>query len=715
MRIATTLCFLLGLPGMALANVSVTGDTLSGPDDGWYEVQNTDYYLYICQGGTSCETGPGVFNVINQSTAEQFENISVGSNITVSGDTISWPDNGWYQVQLASDPDSSICGGTASCAVAEGTYTVINHTTGERFEGVKVSSGSGSSISNEAPLSDAPADSASGSATIAELVHATATISDPAGSLSILHSALQSTGLDDALQGRNDRYTLFAPTDSAFNALGSDRVADLLADQAALRQLVLNHLLLGPDFSSGDLARLRGFQIQAGNGEFVVPSESNGLQTINGATITTADVNASNGFIHFIDRVLLSDSLEQPQDDDGDSDSDDDATNNGDSPITGGSVSSLRGTVTITEIATAASGFSGNTGFSTLLLALQATGLDEVLASTSSRFTVFAPTDDAFEALGDDALAALFADTERLREILLYHVIIGNPVSSTGLIGGRWLAAANDQFILINLGGSSGPLRANNAHITRTDIIATNGIIHTIDSLLIPPVNASSGLDGNANEAQSNEESADTSAGDAAETVNDTDSAGDTDADTTEPSDTDESTDSDQTADDEADVADADHSSSTDTTAASLMSNAGNTITALLSSDASANSFSTLINALESTGLSEILNSGSNTYTLLAPTDAAFANIGSDALNELLGDTERLRSALLYHVLAGRAFSSDELIAIDGRGVVAGNGLVISVTAVDSGVRLNTATVTQADIEASNGVIHVIDQVLSSE
>ncbi|ASJ70381.1 hypothetical protein [Granulosicoccus antarcticus] len=138
--------FIVGLThaSIALASPTVTGQQISWPDDGWYQVQDTSTYASLCEGGGSCEVDPGTYIVINHTTGERFEGVTVSESDstlplvpTVQGNTISWPDDGWYQVQDASSY-SSLCEGGLSCNVPAGTYNVINLTTGVRFEGLTV-------------------------------------------------------------------------------------------------------------------------------------------------------------------------------------------------------------------------------------------------------------------------------------------------------------------------------------------------------------------------------------------------------------------------------------------------------------------------------------------------------------------------------------------------------------------------------------------------
>lgn len=118
--------------------------------------------------------------------------------------------------------------------------------------------------------------------------------------------------------------------------------------------------------------------------------------------------------------------------------------------------------------------------------------------------------------------------------------------------------------------------------------------------------------------------------------------------------------------------------------------------------------FGTLSAAVEAAGLGETL-SGPGPFTIFAPTDAAFAKLPAGAVEALLGDTERLRAVLLHHVVPGSVMAAD-VVKLKSAKTAGGTTLAIAVD--KSGVKVAGATVTQTDIAASNGVIHVIDTVL---
>jgi uncharacterized surface protein with fasciclin (FAS1) repeats len=121
-------------------------------------------------------------------------------------------------------------------------------------------------------------------------------------------------------------------------------------------------------------------------------------------------------------------------------------------------------------------------GFTTLLAAVEAAGLTETLANEGP-FTVFAPTNDAFAQIPEDDLNALLADTEALTEVLLYHLLDGEVPAETvvTLTSATTLQGSN---VAISVGGG---VAVNDANVTVTNVFASNGVIHVIDKVLIPP------------------------------------------------------------------------------------------------------------------------------------------------------------------------------------------------------------------------------------
>ena len=127
----------------------------------------------------------------------------------------------------------------------------------------------------------------------------------------------------------------------------------------------------------------------------------------------------------------------------------------------------------------------------------------------------------------------------------------------------------------------------------------------------------------------------------------------------------------------------------------------------ILDTAAAAGNFTTLIAAVEAAGLTETL-AGEGPFTVFAPTDEAFAALPAGTVEALLADPAALAAILTYHVVAGKVMSTD---LTDGMKAATVNGAEITIMTAN-GVMVNDANVTTADIEATNGVIHVIDKVI---
>ena len=283
-------------------------------------------------------------------------------------------------------------------------------------------------------------------------------------------------------------------------------------------------------------------------------------------------------------------------------------------------------------------------GFETLVAAVTEAGLVDTLSSAGP-LTVFAPTDEAFAA----ALDALGITAEELLanpalgDILTYHVVAGEVDAATAIsLDGQSAATVQGEEIAISVVDGSVVIN-DSATVITADVEASNGIIHVIDAVILPPTVADALL-------------------------------------------------GDDMADDEA--------------AEEL-----GTIVAVAQE---AGVFTTLLAAAEAAGIAPTLD-GPGDFTVFAPTDDAFA-AALDALGltaeELLADTETLADILTYHALVGSVDASTA-ISLDGQAVTTLNSQDITISVVDGAVVINdVATVIQADVMASNGIIHVIDTVL---
>ena len=166
-------------------------------------------------------------------------------------------------------------------------------------------------------------------------------------------------------------------------------------------------------------------------------------------------------------------------------------------------------------------------------------------------------------------------------------------------------------------------------------------------------------------------------------------------------------------SDDKASASDSTEQSTEQTEPESDMANEEAKLGTIVDVAVANGSFTTLVAAVKAAGLVETL-SGDGPFTVFAPTDEAFA-AALDALgltaDELLADTDLLKSVLTYHVIAGEVPSST-VVTLDGKTAATVNGAEVKISVDGDKVMVNDATVVTADVPADNGIIHVIDKVL---
>ncbi len=120
--------------------------------------------------------------------------------------------------------------------------------------------------------------------------------------------------------------------------------------------------------------------------------------------------------------------------------------------------------------------------FNTLVAAVKAAGLVETLQSTGP-FTVFAPTDEAFAKLPAGTVDSLLANPDKLKQILLYHVVPGK-VTAADVV--KLSSATTAQGSNVSIAVDGGSVMVNDANVVRTDVMASNGVIHVIDTVILP-------------------------------------------------------------------------------------------------------------------------------------------------------------------------------------------------------------------------------------
>lgn len=317
--------------------------------------------------------------------------------------------------------------------------------------------------------------------TIADIVVASAGAETPEFATLLAAVSAADPAVLEALSNPEAELTVFAPTDAAFaalaEALGEEAFAGVLADTEALTGILTFHVVSGKVMSADVVGLLEASKegmeegamgsvsVQSLNGQFIDIAESDMGITVNGANLNLemVDIEASNGVIHVIDAVILPESR------------------------------------TIAEIVVESAG-AETPEFATLLAAVSAAdpAVLELLSDPEAELTVFAPTDAAFAAVGEETLGAVLADQALLTSILQYHVMVGKIYSTDvatvveenmeAVMGdGVELPTALEGVSVVLTANEEGQLFLNESQIVVTDIDAANGVIHVIDAVLLPP------------------------------------------------------------------------------------------------------------------------------------------------------------------------------------------------------------------------------------
>ena len=330
--------------------------------------------------------------------------------------------------------------------------------------------------------------------------------------------------------------------------------------------------------------------------------------------------------------------------------------------------------VTIAQIVTEQASDEESPEFGVLLAALQAADpvYLELLSDENANVTVFAPTDMAFtNLLNDLALEAsdLLADTDLLNEVLAYHVVPGAfPAESIIELADTWIGTALPGAALAPSVTDDDAVMVQDAAVITPDLFASNGIVHVIDSVLVPAAPEMTDED----DANIAEEETDPAGGEAF------------------------------------------------------------TIASLVIDTASGDptEFTILLDALE-TADQAVLDAldGAGPYTVFAPTDAAFLaafdRLGVSS-TDFLADEELVTTILLYHVVPGQfdaqALSTlaapmtegDEDMTEMANPMLATllRGTALEIIPAGDGIEITYAPVIQADVMAANGVVHIIEDVL---
>lgn len=267
-----------------------------------------------------------------------------------------------------------------------------------------------------------------------------------ASSFKTLVRAVQAAGLESTLRAMGP-FTVFAPTDAAFAKIPEFLTEKLLtAPYKSELGLILKYHVVPGSVKAADLRGKRSSPATALGASLSIDGTGSGVMIDDAATVETADVQASNGVIHVIGDLLLP-----------------------------------------TIVDTAVGYDDGTTTFGTLVSALTAGELATTLAGPGP-FTVFAPTDAAFAKLPKGTLDSLFMPENKaaLQTILKYHVVAGDPVYSPDVAPGTVSTLSGALAVTVDNTGVKLDAGGGMANVVLTDLPARNGVIHVIDTVILP-------------------------------------------------------------------------------------------------------------------------------------------------------------------------------------------------------------------------------------
>ena len=277
-----------------------------------------------------------------------------------------------------------------------------------------------------------------------------------------LVAAVKAAGLVETLSGPGP-FTVFAPTDEAFAKLPKELLESLLKpeNKDTLTSILTYHVVPG-NVTAADVVKLNS--AKTAQGEDVAIKVDGGNVMVNDAKVTATDIMASNGVIHVIDTVILP-------------------------PTVAAALAKPAEPMPKDIVDTAVAAGS----FNTLAAALQAAGLVDALKGKGP-FTVFAPTDEAFAKLPAGTVEELLKpeNKQKLIDILTYHVVAGN-VTADKVVKLKNAKTLNGERVNVKV--EDGNVFINDSQVTAPDVMASNGVIHIIDSVLLPPAKPTNIID----------------------------------------------------------------------------------------------------------------------------------------------------------------------------------------------------------------------------
>ena len=289
--------------------------------------------------------------------------------------------------------------------------------------------------------------------------------------LSTLVTAVGEAGLVDTLNS-DGPFTIFAPVNDAFAAIPEDDLAAVLADQDLLTSILTFHVVAGESLDAAELGAA-GSATSVNGAELTFGSDGT---SVNGVDVLCSNVTVANATVHIIGEVLMPAADAAMEEASG--------VSGPTGPLCAAVPTDGEGSFAGMTDDPAATAASNNPALSTLVAAVVEAGLVDTLNSDGP-FTIFAPANPAFEAIPEDALAAVLADQDLLTSILTLHVVAGEQLSSADLAELDSVTTVNGADISIAVDGDTLSINGQ-ATVGCADVMTANATVHIIDGVLMP-------------------------------------------------------------------------------------------------------------------------------------------------------------------------------------------------------------------------------------
>ena len=510
-------------------------------------------------------------------------------------------------------------------------------------------------------------------------------IASESGNFRVLIAYLKAAGLDETLKG-DGPFTIFAPSDSAFVKIPLPKIKELRDDpDGDLTDILLYHGIEGK-VTAVDILEFIDEDVDSLNGLQLAITEEDGVVMVNGAAIIATDIEASNGIIHVIDTVLVPPAIEDAW---GNAIAMADAADSSDGEMAEGEEEAAdlsdgemaEGDDDATNDSSDGEMAEGDEEAADDSSSDEMTESDEEAAADSSDGEMAEGEEEAADGSSDDEMAE--GDEEAADDSSDGEMAESDEDADADSSDGE-MVESDEEAAADSSDGEMAEGEEEAADLSDGEMAESDEAADSSDGEMAESDEEAAADDSSDGEmAESDEEAAadDSSDGEMAES--DEEAAADS-------------------SDDEMDAGDeeaADDSSAV-APAFDILDTANN-----------AGNFTTLVAAIYTANLNEVLK-GEGPFTIFAPADSAFATMPAGSVQALLDlPKEELAEQLLLHVVPGELLATD-IVQLVNSDIETANAELLPIRANETGIAIGNATMVATDIQTSNGIIHIIDQML---